>query len=250
MSNLINSFWAGENPDAWDSSKLTVTGNSIAQIGNSVFMKPDGTEVYVYTFPYAIRQYTLSTPFDVSTAGSPYVFNSSFDLTQGIAFRESDGKKMYGFGDTKLSEWDLTTGWDLSTMSVLNTEVVTGYMTGCYAKQDGTTFYSTNQTTEDIHEFDFSSAWDSSTFSETASEDVSSQLLNAQCVFWKPDGTRMFINRDAMYAYDVSPDWDVTGITFNAAVSGTPSGNGMWWSADGLYCLISGTVNTKEYYIP
>ncbi len=242
----------GPSPDAWDPSKLVATGNSIAQVGNGVFMKPDGTEVYIITFPFDIRQYTLSTPFDISTAGSPTLISSGSRVVQGISFRESDGAKMYIFGAGGLHEFTLSTGWLLSSATHTNTEAVTSYMTGCYAKQDGTTFYSTNQTTEDIHEFDFSTPWDSSTQSETASIDVNSEVTNAQCVFFKPDGTRCFINRNDIHGYDVSPAWDITGAVYNSAYdpsAGIP-GNGMWWSADGLYCIIAKTTGTDEYYIP
>ena len=62
-------------------------------------------------------KYSLSTPWDVSTAS--YVTNTSStgDTGQyGLTFA-TDGTKMYTCGTTLdyIKEWNLSTPWDLST---------------------------------------------------------------------------------------------------------------------------------------
>lgn len=80
----------------------------------------NGTKIYLARTNATITEHTLSTPYDVSTAGSATVFNlQSGTYAAGIAFN-SDGTKLFvvdndtGYG---VYQYNLSTAYDISTAS-------------------------------------------------------------------------------------------------------------------------------------
>ena len=83
----------------------------------TVRFKPDGTKMFVTgSTGDDINEYSLSTPWDVSTA-SFVQSKGTGDSTQYSVTFTSDGTKMYTSGATldRIREWDLSTPWDVST---------------------------------------------------------------------------------------------------------------------------------------
>jgi hypothetical protein len=91
----------------------------------------DGTKMYVIgTTGDDVNEYALSTGFDVSTASYSQNFSTASEdgFAQAVAFN-SDGTKMYvaGSDNDTVSEYTLTTGFDVSTASYTqNVSVVDG----------------------------------------------------------------------------------------------------------------------------
>ena len=96
---------------------------TVEPLPTGLTLKPDGTKLFIIG---AIRRpigYTLSTPFDLSTAGSETLGASMAgqDLTtRQIAF-SSTGQTMYMAGDTnnKIFKYSLSTPWDETTVAYL-----------------------------------------------------------------------------------------------------------------------------------
>ena len=251
MRNAIGKYVfsrKGVNPDAWDTSKLTLNYTLSGSQGNAVTAKPDGTEVYTYLYSQTLRQWTLSTPWDLSTATLTHENLATGFITQGIRFKP-DGLKMYSFGNAQMKEWDLSTPWDLSTLSSLSTNSVPSYMTGCFMKPDGLKAYSTNQSSELVYEYNLSVAWDISTGVLGDTVNVATNSLNAQEVFWKSDGLIMYVgNTSSVKAYDIFPAWDLTSASYNSSKSLNITASGLFWRDDGEYLLANvQTSGVKEY---
>ena len=89
---------------------------------HEVVLSPDGTKMYITALDESsLFQYTLSTPYNLSTASyaSKSLSTSSQDSTPyGLAF-SSDGTKVYvsGGNTSTVYEYNLTTAYDISTGS-------------------------------------------------------------------------------------------------------------------------------------
>ena len=138
----------------------------------------DGTKLYMLGYINdSLYQYTLSTPWDLSTASYDSIsFNvSSQDTGPRSFYIRPDGAKLYMLGDTndRVHQYTLSTPWDLSTIS-----------------------------------------YDSVYFSLTGSGEPTG---NVHTVRFNPDGTKMYINRDSgiLFSYTLSTPWDVTSAAFD-----------------------------------
>ncbi len=92
-------------------------GNAVSGLN----FKPDGTEMYVvWQASDYIYQYTLSTPWNVSTASLSEVegVGSRDNSPFGLAFKP-DGTKMYFSGrqNDRYYQYSLSSAWDISTAS-------------------------------------------------------------------------------------------------------------------------------------
>ena len=227
---------------AWDITSASYLQNFsvAAQETNpqGIFFKPDGTKMYVIGFTGDdVNEYDLSTAWDVSTASYLQNFSVAAQETnpQGIFFKP-DGLKMYVVGSTgdAVYSYTLSTAWDLSTSSFdYPTE---GYFsvsaqetnpTGIFFKPDGTKMYIVGYTGDDVNEYDLSTAWDITSASYLQNFSVSAQDTNPTGIFFKPDGTKMYVIGnigDAVWQYSTGFAGDAT-FTYPASVewpSGTP----------------------------
>lgn len=125
-----------------------------------VFFRPDGRKIYIVgTESDNVNEYTLSTPWDISTALHSQVFNISFQETspQDISFK-SDGKKMYiiGTDSSAISEYDLYTSWDISTASytqVFSVATQEIYPRAVFFKPDGSKMYVIGTDSDNVSEY-------------------------------------------------------------------------------------------------
>ena len=106
---------------AWDVSTASYNQNFSVSAQETtpltVRFKPDGTKMYVTGYAGDdINEYSLSTPWDVSTASFVQSKGTGDSSQYSVTFT-SDGTKMYTSGGTldRIREWDLSTPWDVST---------------------------------------------------------------------------------------------------------------------------------------
>ena len=121
----------------------------------------DGTKLIIIgEYNYNIDIYTVSTPFNISTAGSP-VQNSGLqylDIPHDIAF-SSDGTKVYiPFANTrKVYQWNLTTAWDVSSITKTNytkrISVAPNYPCGFTWDATGSRFYVADEYPEKVFQY-------------------------------------------------------------------------------------------------
>ena len=185
-----------------------------------IFFKPDGTKMYVIgAGGDAVSEYNLSVAWDISSA--VYLQNfivGSQDFTAEGMFFKPDGTKMYMLGSSgdDVNEYNLSVAWDVTSAVYLQLFSVFAQETsptGMFFKPDGTKMYVTGTSGEDVNEYDLSVAWDVSSASFLQTFDVSNSQENPEAVFFKPDGTKMYIigsDSDGVTPFDLSVAWDIS----------------------------------------
>ena len=212
---------------------LTGTGEAS---GHGIFVKPDGTKLYhTGTSTNAVFQYSLSTANDITTASyenKSFSFDSNYNYSMGDIFFKPDGTKMYavGSGMDRVSEYALSTAWDISTTSYNNAYVSVGSQEsspkGMFWKPDGTAFYIIGYSQETVYRYNLTTAWDVSTASyANQSFTVTSQATVPRAIEFNPTGTKMFIGDDTngntsapwagIYEYNLSTAWDVSTASYS-----------------------------------
>lgn len=221
----------------------------------------DGTKMYMAgSNSDRINEYSLSTGFDVSTA--TYVQNFSINPqdtnTTGVTFN-GDGTKMYMVGSTndRVYEYDLSTGFDVSTAVYLQNFSVATQETApndIAFNSDGTKMYIIGSTSDNVVQYNLSSAYDVSTAVYSQSRSISTQDVTAQGVVFSPDGTIMLMvgnTNDRVYQYRLSSGFDIstakTAVFSVAAQETNP--NGVTFNTDGSKMYVTGSIgdDINEY---
>lgn len=227
---------------------------------NGVFFKPDGTKMYVLgRTGVDVNEYNLSTTWDISTASylQNFSVSSQDSAPRDLSFK-SDGTKMYIVGSTSDSvyEYTLSTAWDISTTSYTQSFSVTSQETeptGITFKPDGTKMYIVGSDSDDVNEYDLSTAWDISTSSYTQNFSVATQDTVPQAVFFKPDGTTMFViglTNDNVYEYNLSTAWDISTASYTTSysvVGQEANPQGLFFKSDGTKMYVVGFSNDTVY---
>lgn len=180
---------------------------------------------------------------------------------KGIYFK-TDGTRMYivGTSNDTVYQYNLSTGWDLSTASYSQGFSVSAQETapsGIFFKPDGAKMYVVGTTGDDVNEYNLSTAWDISTASYSQVFSVSAQESFPQDIFFKPDGTKMYVvgsNGDDVNEYNLSTAWDVSTASYvqNFSVSAQETApHGLSFKDDGTKMFIAGNEgdDVNEYYL-
>lgn len=245
---------------AWDVSTASYSQSASLDSNNTT---PNGmfinaTGVHLYTVDYGsneVFQYSLSTAWDVSTLSYVRKFSIATYETgsTGITFK-ADGTEMYtiGFQGAAVDQWSLTTAWDVSTASFLQSRGVSGQETSpsdIHFKPDGSAFFIIGVSGDEVNAFTVGRG----EFTLSDSTTVS--------IAFNDDGTKMYTLGDQyndVHEYDLSTAWDIYTATYNQAMGGsmeTTTGtyennpSGMAFKSDGtkLYVVGTGLDRVNEY---
>jgi len=255
---------ASGNYAAWDLSYASYSGTSFdvsAQETNpfGLSFKPDGTKMYVIgTSGDDVNEYDLSSAWDISTASYLQNFSvASQETNPTELFFKPDGTKMYVIGTSgdDVNEYDLSTAWDVSTASYLQNFSVSAQASpyGLFFKPDGSKMYVLGNFLSNVNEYDLSTAWDVSTASYLQNFSVTSQEANPFGLFFKPDGTKMYvlgISGDDVNEYDLSTAWDVSTASYlqNFSVASQETNpTELFFKPDGTKMYVIGN-NTRNIY--
>ena len=254
---------------AWDISTATLSNNyyinTFESNTHSIFLKPDGSKLYAVGFNNdTVWQFNLSTNWSLASSSISYTFPSTEYLNvgsqeaapQGIFFK-SDGTKMYVIGSSgdEVNEYSLSTAWQISSASyVQNFSVATEEIgpTGLFFKPDGTKMYVIGASSDSANEYNLTTAWDISTASYNQNFSVATQETNPRSIFFKPDGTKMYVlgaNR-RVYEYDLSSAWDVSTASYQqnfSVLSQDNSPEGLFFKDDGSKMYVCGQQNKGLY---
>jgi DNA-binding beta-propeller fold protein YncE len=207
---------------AWDLGTATFTqrsGTLAASSPSGLSFKPDGTRMYVLGFSNElVYEYSLSTAWDVSTI----TLVRSFSVTtqepepSGLYFKPDDGTKMYVGGRTsgigpvgQIHEYSLSTGWDVSTATFVQTLSVTAQEQvpqGISFKPDGSKMFIDGYLSDSVHEYNLSTAWDISTAIFSKSFSMRTESLLCTGLYMKDDGTAFYVpdsTQDRIFTYSI-----------------------------------------------
>jgi hypothetical protein len=125
------------------------------------------------------------------------------------------------------------------------------------ANNDGTKLYIIDDVTNYIYEYDLSTAFDISTASyNNVSYNLTSEDNNARGLFFKPDGTKMYVsggnNWDAVAQYSLSTPWDLSTVSYdNKRHSVSSQGEsipvGVAFYNNGRKMIVAGYATTRIY---
>ena len=192
--------------------------NGIQQQPTGIVFNPDGTRMYISGIDSdRVIQYSLTTPFDISTGTLLSDQHCAIDDIDGhggldpINFRfNGDGTKMFILdtinGNTEsIDTYSLTTPYDISTCSYIvgSTQTFGGgmEMRDIQFNQDGTMLFIFNQTGNyDIKQYSLGSAYDLSSptliasYGGPGSGGLKAIQAFAQGMTFSFDGSRMFLS--------------------------------------------------------
>ena len=166
--------------------------------------KPDGTKMYIiYDIGDEIRQFTLSTPWDISTANYDTVLADVTSETinpRGVAFKP-DGTKMYIVSTSSniVHQYTLSTAWDVGTasydtvsFSVINED---DFPYDIDFNSDGSKLYMLGSGLTSVYQYSLSTPWDVGTSSyDTVSFSTSNEEYLPSILEFGSDGSKMYIS--------------------------------------------------------
>ena len=232
-----------------------------------IAVKSDGTKFYVLHngTPQALYQYSMSTPFDITTGSYDSVsFTLQDNNVNGLYFRD-DGLKFYvvtGDADSVYA-YSCSTAWDLSTASYDSVSFsVSSQDTNPYDiafKSDGTKMYMLGLTNDTVYQYTLSTAWDVSTASyDSVSFSVTSQESTPASIQFNNDGTEMYVlgfSSDSVHQYNLSTSWDLSTASYSnisfsvASQETTPRGFAFANSGANFY-IVGDTTDVFQYAAP
>ena len=227
----------------------------------------DGTKMFVVgDNSNAIREYHLTTGFDISTASYDSLFSVHSQDTnpRGLAFN-NDGTKMFvaGWKNQRVFEYHLTTGFDISTASYDSNLSISSNASGSKGlafNSDGTKmFVNCDNSSDEVVEYTLSTGFDVSTASYDSSFVTQSQDTSPQGLAFSNDGKKMFVAGDTgddINEYTLSTGFDVSTASFVGSFDVSSQGTtptGITFNNDGTKMFITdktaplGTHSVDEY---
>jgi len=253
----------GSAPPGWDITTATYVSTkdvSAQDRPNSVAFSGDGTKMFMVGLANdSVYRYDLSTAWDITTAS--YVSTKDVSAQeanpQDVTF-SGDGTKMFvvGYISDSVHRYDLSTAWDITTASYVSSKDVGAQdfvPRGLVFSGDGTKMFVVGSTSDSVHRYDLSTAWDITTASYVSSKDVSAQEANPTGVAFSGDGTKMFVvgyTSDSVHRYDLSTAWDITTASYVSSKDVSSQDTqpyGLAFSVDGTKMFIAGLTNDSVY---
>ena len=217
-------IWSYALSPAWDITSATITSsfNSIPVDASAVGLafSPDGTRMYISksSSPYTIRQYALSTAWDVSTAVSGATLNVGgvTSVPRSITFK-ADGTVLYllsGSSPMVVFQYDLSPAWDITTASIngsmnalpAGSGEVSQY--GLAVVQNGEKVFVCGVQTNSIFQFSTSTPYDVTTGTyDNKSFDFTTWEGTPRSIFFKPNGKKLYMfgqNADTVFQYSLN----------------------------------------------
>ena len=253
-----SSGWNDVSEATYDEVFLDITGSTYT---GGLWFKPDGSELYV-NGSSSSYQYTLSTPWDLSTAALTGSFPVTFQQSYPAAIcLSSEGSKMYIVGgNDKIFQYPLSNTWDI-TSCAYNDECFDisgqeGNVRAMTFSSDGYHVYIVGSDNGTIYQYDMITAWDMTTASYNSKYydlDLASGFPIG--LYLDESGTRVYVycyNPNYVRQYTLSTPNDISTLVDDGIfkdVSSQDSGYsaGIFFKNDGSKMYILGGGNDFVY---
>lgn len=235
---------------------VTHTGGQ-SPIG-TFFFSPDGTKGYYVgrdsgTTTLSVTQYNYTTAWDISAYDSYTYFTTtvpvsipSENIPSGQAFFNEDGTVLTCFGND-VHVFTVSTAYDLSSTVTLVKSIAAGPTIGVAASTGLTWFrtYGTYRYTPVYYGQSGTSTLSNSVRALSLGTSFKSQTDDTSGVFFKPDGTIMFLSDyvdDKVYSYALSTAWDTSTAVYQTGkdlLGGRNAVSSIFFKPDGtrFYCI-------------
>ncbi len=232
----------------------------------SIFFKPDGTKAYITGISGdEVNEYTLGTPWDVSTRGSATIKSIASQTTSPWKVRFiPDGSRMYITTDNSgsINSYYLTTPWSVSTAShrapTLSFSAQTSAIEDLEFSGDGLQAYILSETNQTIYTYTLTKPWDLRTATyANVSYTVTAQETSSESFKFNQDGTKLYLIGNAgddVNVYTLSTPWTIatSSVTFVNAPLSVAAQDGiprdMYTSPDGTRMFMLGNNSTIYTY--
>jgi hypothetical protein len=224
---------------------VDITGELLVDSYNETFKKVSSVVAYI--------SYDLNT---AAYASKSLSVNSQDTFGEGLFFKP-DGTVMYYLGSTTngIYQYSLSTAFDISTATYASKVLSVGLQNAgprdLFFKSDGTKVYMLGDggAGNFVYQYSLSTAWDISTGSyDSVSFSVNTQETIPTGLFFKPDGTSMYIvgqNADNVRQYTLSTAWDISTASYASKTfsinSQESAPTALAFSDDGSLLFVIGT---------
>lgn len=217
-------------------SYMGINGDVTTRASRATDFSPNGSTMYVIgKASHDIRQFRLSTPWNVSTASEQGRFDLLDDLTSqvqenfaanGIYIDKENGKRVWVFNRTEIWEFSLGTPWDITTASPtgykdLSDHIVRGH--DIDFKPDGTRIFIDDRIEGVIFQYDLSNPWNIESIDQPDYVlDISSRQVAVRGTQFAPEGDRMFnmdTGAERIYEFKLSEPYELRSASFYGSYS-------------------------------
>lgn len=274
-ANKTNAIYKYTMSESWNVisgsySTQSLNINSRENNPGGLVFKGDGSKLYVSGAQGDdVTEFSLSTPWDLTSATyvTDSLNNTNETGTTGM-YISSDGTQVYLTGTTldTVNQYRLSTPWDTSTGSFANANLNIlsltgeGQSKGLFIPENGGNVYVTGSLNDRIYQIKLGDPFNFSNITSITNYDISSRETNPQGIFFKPDGTKMFvagqtnatsIAGNTIYEYSLSKPWNVETSTFSGFYNITqgvnPGITDFFIREDGERLYVTGTTDNKIY---
>lgn len=248
------------SPKFFDITTVTPSATPIRDVNIS----PDGTKLYILSDTSEnIIQIKLDIPNDVESANVGVVSTFSMSVqdstVRGITF-SSDGLNLFmvGIANDNVYKYQLSNPFDITVapqfVGQFSTLVDSTSASGVELSPDGLNLYFSGRTENRIFQYPLTNAF--SITGKTNAFNVSAQDTNPQSVFFKNDGTKMFVLggiASTLFQYDMTDNpWDVSKASFEKSnpLTGITSPNDIFFSRDGDFLYITEPTRINRFVVP
>jgi hypothetical protein len=192
----------------------------------SLYFSPEGTKLFIIgPTDDRIYSYTLTTPWNVSTASYDNTFLSIGGPTltnpQGLSFNP-EGTKLFVIDQANgVYSWNLTTPWLISSASFV-TDIGIPQDTlkkDIFINSSGTRMFIAGDTNNRVYSYTLSTPWDITTITyDNISFLISGQEGSITAAQLNSTGTRMFITgtgTDRVYSYTLSTAFNLSTAIYD-----------------------------------
>jgi len=152
----------------------------------------------------------------ISTGELSGLFNVNVSLDN---IPSGSSKWTVEFQNSTVKGWQIeTASYDNASFSVVAQDTFPYVI---FFKPDGTKMYMIGNSSDRVHQYSLSTAWDITTASyDAVSFSVASQDATPRGIFFKPDGTKMYVlgySSRIVHQYSLSTAWDITTASYDNA---------------------------------
>lgn len=204
------------------------SGDTQATVSFTAPTDVGGAAITGYSVQSSNGDGTIFPSYDIENASydsKSFSVASQETLPRGLSFN-NDGTKLYVVGlitDT-VYQYSLTAAYDISTASYDSVSFsVASQATipaGLFFSPDGTKFYLTDNNTDNVYQYNMSTAFDLSTASYSSSSfSYASQTVQGRDVAFNDDGTKMYVlddTNEVLYQYSLSTAFDLSTASYSS----------------------------------
>ena len=180
-----------------------------------------GTSGITYNYDFSNISYVNTLTFNLADTsnGASIQPRGAFIHPEGTYYFWTDPST------DKLYRSEMSTAYDITTVSgtpqTLDVSTKEGAASDVFFDDSGTKLYITGSISDNVHQYDLSTAYDLTTASFNQSITTKPSGFNESVpwsLYFKPDGTKMYIvgtNTDSVGEWDLSSAWDISTATFS-----------------------------------